>query len=88
MASAPGLAGGCFSVPGVAEMSASLLAVVVDCRDPSRQAEFRARALAYEVSQRNPDEFQVSDLAGGGTSLYFMKVPGPRRARTGCTWTW
>ena len=56
-------------------MSASLLAVVVDCYDPLRQAEFWAQALAYKVSQRNPDEFQVSDPTGAGRSLYFMKVP-------------
>jgi len=55
-------------------MSVSLLAVVIDCHDPGRQAGFWARALAYEVTQRNPDEFQASDPAGGA-SLYFMKVP-------------
>jgi hypothetical protein len=38
-------------------MSASLLAIVVDCRDPLRQARFWAQALAYEVNQRNPGEF-------------------------------
>jgi predicted enzyme related to lactoylglutathione lyase len=56
----------------------SLLVVVVDCRDPLRQAEFWAQALAYRISQRNPDEFQVSDPAGVGGSLYFMKVPEPK----------
>jgi predicted enzyme related to lactoylglutathione lyase len=56
----------------------SLLVVVVDCRDPLRQAEFWAQALAYKISQRNPDEFQVSDPAGVGGSLYFMKVPEPK----------
>jgi predicted enzyme related to lactoylglutathione lyase len=61
----------------VARVPVSLLAIVVDCRDPRRQAEFWARALAYEVSQRNPGEFQVSDPAGAGGSLYFMKVPDP-----------
>ena len=59
-------------------MSVSLLAVVVDCRDPLRQAEFWAQALGYKISQRNPDEFQVSDPAGAGGSLYFMKVPEPK----------
>jgi hypothetical protein len=62
-------------------MSASLLAVVVDCHDPLRQAEFWAHALAYKVSQRNPDEFQVSDPTGAGTSLYFMKVPEPKTGK-------
>jgi len=56
----------------------SLLVVVVDCRDPLRQAEFWAQALTYNVTQRNPDEFQVSDPTGTGGSLYFMKVPEPK----------
>ena len=59
-------------------MSLALLAVIVDCRDPRRQAEWWARALAYQVSQRNPDEFLVSDPAGVGGPLYFMKVPEPK----------
>jgi predicted enzyme related to lactoylglutathione lyase len=54
-----------------------LLMVVVDCRDPRREAEFWARVLAYKVSQRNPDEVRVSDPAGAGGSLCFMKVPEP-----------
>ena len=62
-------------------MSVSLLAVVVDCHDPRRQAEFWAQALAYKVSQRNPDEFQVSDPTGAGRSLYFMKVPEPKAGK-------
>lgn len=62
-------------------MSVSLLAVVVDCHDPLRQAEFWAQALAYKVSQRNPDEFQVSDPIGAGRSLYFMKVPEPKAGK-------
>jgi predicted enzyme related to lactoylglutathione lyase len=59
----------------VAEVPVSLLVVVVDCRDPLRQAEFWAQALGYTVSQRNPDEFQVSGPTG---ALYFMKVPEPK----------
>jgi Glyoxalase-like domain len=47
-------------------------------RDPLRQAEFWAQVLAYKVSQRNPGEFQVSDPAGVGATLYFMKVPEPK----------
>ena len=62
-------------------MSLSLLTVVVDCRDPRRQAGFWAEALAYEVSQRNSDEFQVRDPAGIGGSLYFMKVPEPKAGK-------
>jgi predicted enzyme related to lactoylglutathione lyase len=62
----------------VVEVSVSLLAVIVDCHDPRRQAEWWAQVLAYEVNQRNPDEFQVSDPAGAGRLLYFMKVPEPK----------
>ena len=68
----------CQSELGVDEVSISLLVVVVDCRDPLRQAEFWAQALGYKVNPRNPDEFQVSDPAGVGGSLYFMKVPEPK----------
>jgi hypothetical protein len=60
------------------EMALSLLAVVVDCRDPRSQAGFWAEALAHVVSERNTDEFQVSDPSGVGGSLYFMKVPEPK----------
>jgi predicted enzyme related to lactoylglutathione lyase len=63
---------------GVVKVSVSLLAVIVDCRDPGRQAGFWAHALAYQVRQRNPDEFLVSDPAGADGSLYFMKVPEPK----------
>ena len=62
-------------------MSASLLAVVVDCHDPLRQAEFWAQALAFKVNERNPSEIQVSDPAGAGASLYFMKVPEPKASK-------
>ena len=55
-----------------------ILSVIVDCHDPRRQAEWWAQVLAYQVSQRNPDEFQVSDPAGAGGPLYFMKVPEPK----------
>jgi hypothetical protein len=63
---------------GVVKVPVSLLAVVVDCRDPLRQAEFWAQVLVYKASRRNPGEFQVSDPAGVGRSLYFMKVPEPK----------
>lgn len=59
-------------------MAASLFAVVVDCGDPRQQAEFWARALSYEMVERNPDEFKVSDPDGTGEALYFMKVPEPK----------
>jgi Glyoxalase-like domain len=61
-------------------MSVSLFAVVVDCRDPRRLAEFWAQTLAYQVNRRNPDEFQVSNPAGG-VSLYFMKVPESKEGK-------
>ena len=66
---------------GVVKISTSLLAVIVDCHDPLRQAEFWAQALAYEVIQRNPDEFRVSNPASGGASLYVMKVPEPKTGK-------
>src|ERR1700682_1912071 len=56
-------------------MSVTVLTVVVDCADPRRQADFWAGALAYDVQERNADEFQVSDPTGVGAPLYFMKVP-------------
>ena len=62
-------------------MSVSLVVVVVDCRDPRRQAEFWGEALGYQVRRRNPDEFQVSNPAGAGGSLYFMKVPEPKAGK-------
>jgi hypothetical protein len=59
------------------EMSLRLFTVVVDCTDPGRQAGFWSEVLAYEVSERNTDEFLVSDPAGVAFPLYFMKVPEP-----------
>ena len=59
-------------------MSATLLAVVVDCRHPGPQADFWARVLSHDVAERNTDEFLVSDPAGAATPLYFMKVPEPK----------
>jgi len=49
------------------------------------QTLLAATGFTNKVSQRNPDEFLVSDPAGIGGSLYFMKVPVPKGARTGCT---
>lgn len=69
-------------------MAASLLAVVVDCRDPRPQADFWAQVLSCEVVERNTDEFLVGDPAGRATPLYFMRAPSPRSARTACTSTW
>ena len=56
-------------------MSASLLAVVVDCHDPYRLADFWATVLAYEVAVRNPGEVLASDPKGAGTPLCFMTAP-------------
>ena len=63
------------------EVALSVLAVIVDCQDPRRQAEWWAQVLGYEVNQRNPGEFQVSDSAGSAGSLYFMKVPEPKAGK-------
>jgi hypothetical protein len=65
----------------VVKVPLALLAVIIDCHDPRRQAEWWAGALAYQVSQRNPDEFLVSDPADAGRSLYFMKVPEPKAGK-------
>jgi hypothetical protein len=62
----------------VAGMSASLLAVVVDCSEPRRQAGFWSKVLSYEVVERNVDEFLVRDPAGLAAPLYFMRVPEPK----------
>lgn len=62
-------------------MPTSLLAVVVDCREPRAQADFWAKVLASTVTQRTTDEFLVGDPAGSGTPLYFMKVPEPKVAK-------
>ena len=59
-------------------MSLSLLAVIVDCQDPRRQAQFWAEALEYQVTQRNPGEFMAADPTGTGGPLYFMRVPEPK----------
>ena len=59
-------------------MSASLLAVVVDCSEPRRQADFWTEVLSYEVVERNVDEFLVRDPAGLAAPLYFMRVPEPK----------
>ena len=56
-------------------MPSSLLAVVVDCRDPRAQAHFWATALSRRMSERNTDEFLVDDPTRSGSPLYFMKVP-------------
>jgi hypothetical protein len=59
-------------------MVAKLLTIVFDCGDPRRLATFWSQALTYDVSERNPDEFLVSDPHGVAMPLYFMKVPEPK----------
>ena len=59
-------------------MSMSLLTVVIDCDDPRRLAEFWAGVLDYELTRRNPEEFQLRDPKGIGGALYFMTVPEPK----------
>lgn len=59
-------------------MAASLLAVVVDCHDPFKQAQFWATALSCGVVERNADEFALIDERGKSRTLYFVKVPEPK----------
>ncbi len=59
-------------------MTVSLLAVIVDCRDPRAQAAFWAAALSHQVVERNPSEFRVFNRDEAGPSLYFMKVDEPK----------
>jgi predicted enzyme related to lactoylglutathione lyase len=56
-------------------MAKSLLGIVVDCRDSFSQASYWATVLGHQVSERNTDEYLVSDPSSGGTPLYFMNVP-------------
>lgn len=65
---------------GVVEVSVSLLSVIVDCRDPRRQAEWWAQVLAYQVNERNPDEFQVSDTAGAAVPALDLKYGSTRQS--------
>ena len=59
-------------------MTLNMFAVVIDCTDPRLQANFWAEALSYDVRERNPDEYLVSDPTGTASPLYFMKVPEPK----------
>lgn len=56
-------------------MASSLTAIVVDCRDCFSQANWWARALGRQVSERNPNEYEVYDTSSVGVRLYFMNVP-------------
>jgi predicted enzyme related to lactoylglutathione lyase len=56
-------------------MTTSLLAIVVDCRDALAQANWWGAALDHQVSERNPNEYEVTDPSSGATPLYFMNVP-------------
>jgi hypothetical protein len=56
-------------------MATSLSAIVVDCRDSFSQAHWWAAVLGHQLSERNPNEYEVSDPSSGGTRLYFMNVP-------------
>ncbi|MDQ1626292.1 MAG: hypothetical protein QOI54_36 [Actinomycetota bacterium] len=62
-------------------MATSLLAIVVDCRDSFSQATYWATALDHQVSERNANEYEVSDPSSGGTPLYFMNVPGAKTVK-------
>ena len=45
-------------------MTLNMFAVVIDCTDPRLQANFWAEVLSYDVRERNPDEYLVSDPTG------------------------
>ena len=62
-------------------MSSSLLAVVVDCRDPRAQAGFWAAVLDRRMAERNTDEYLVDDPRRSGSPLYFMKVPEGKQVK-------
>lgn len=62
-------------------MARSLLAIVVDCRDSLSQANYWATALDHQVSERNANEYEVSDPSSSGTPLYFMNVPEAKTAK-------
>jgi hypothetical protein len=61
-------------------MPLSLLAVIVDCHDALRLAGFWAEVLGGAATPRNPGECVVIS-PGGGTPLYFMEVPEPKRGK-------
>ena len=62
-------------------MGWSLLAVVVDCRDSLAQATWWAAVLGHQVSERNADEYEVSNPPDGRARLYFMNVPEPKTGK-------
>ena len=62
-------------------MTFSLLAIVVDSRDSLSLANWWAAVLGRQVSERNTDEYEVSDPSGGGDRLYFMNVPEPKTVK-------
>ena len=61
-------------------MATSLLAIVVDCRDPLSQANWWGAVLGRRVWERNAGEYEVSSPSGG-TPLYFMGVPEPKSVK-------
>ena len=62
-------------------MAATLLAVVLDCRDAFAQATWWATVLGHDVSERNTGEYEVSRPSSGRTPLYFMTVPEPKTVK-------
>ena len=59
----------------------TVLAFVVDCRDALAQATYWSQVLGHQVSERNTDEYEVSDPTSGSTPLYFMNVPEPKSGK-------
>ena len=74
-------------------MPTRLVQLVIDAAEPGRLARFWAAALGWEV---DAEESGVVDVWPPGFSypgpaalpLVFVPAPGPRPARTACTWTW
>ena len=61
-------------------MSATLLAVIVDCHDPLRVAG-SGGGPGLEGHRAEHGRVPVSDPAGHDPGLYFMKVPEPKTGK-------
>jgi Glyoxalase-like domain len=47
----------------------------------TRSRRVLGQALAWKVTERNPDEYGIRDPAGHDPGLYFMKVPEPKAGK-------
>ena len=73
-------------------MGLRMQAVIVDCHDPGRLAEFWAAALGWRITGRDEPEWAVEPPEGSREDsvvpdLLFIHVPDPTPGRTACTWT-